>query len=654
MPTSTNFVEFVERGSENVKKAFGSVADAARKSSDKVKNSGVVTAEVGKKSEIAADGIKDFAESMARGEGVASALQATIAPLSSGLFALGTTLSMGLATVIPFVVMGLASLVGESKTTEEQTDELTAAFDRLREAHEKTVASTASLTEKYGALAGTMRELSQMEAIFAAAEAAREMREQIEATLSASPKRWLDDIMEFVHGMDMVAASTNQITKEWGVSAEAATQYIALMADLRKSMTGTQEEQVAAASALNEWFKANTNETLANNDAAQEVWKSVAGIVTVGAEAAGQAAALGGEMWNVASAAAAAGAELASLADGVAAQVSRARNLLYELQSGVPVAASEARQQANKMMAGGVDPSIANKMAGGVVNQANELKALQDQIDAERKRLAEENRPKPAGGGGGGAAKSGGGGGGAAKVAKTEADAVRDAAKAYKEKREEAEKAFAEMYPHLDEIQTIGERMAITAQDTVGVWNGAFETIGSSISEFVKTGKFNFDDLFSSMASSFIEHAMQMAMYGNSGGFGGIWGAITSAFGGGATSAASMAGPMPRPAGFWNGGVVGRPTKFFANGGLASMAEKGAEAIMPLARNSRGQLGVYGDAGGGGQVINNFNTNVTVQGGDTSEETANRTAKMVDQALDYKIQKALSKQMNTGGGKNRR
>jgi phage-related minor tail protein len=43
---------------------------------------------------------------------------------------------------------------------------------------------------------------------------------------------------------------------------------------------------------------------------------------------------------------------------------------------------------------------------------------------------------------------------------------------------------------------------------------------------------------------------------------------------------------------FADGGIVARPTFFGAGGGLGLMGERGAEAIMPLARGPDGRLGV--------------------------------------------------------------
>lgn len=55
---------------------------------------------------------------------------------------------------------------------------------------------------------------------------------------------------------------------------------------------------------------------------------------------------------------------------------------------------------------------------------------------------------------------------------------------------------------------------------------------------------------------------------------------------------------------FAKGGVIAAPTYFPMGGAMGLMGERGAEAIMPLARGPDGRLGV---AGGGGAVHVTFN-----------------------------------------------
>lgn len=60
----------------------------------------------------------------------------------------------------------------------------------------------------------------------------------------------------------------------------------------------------------------------------------------------------------------------------------------------------------------------------------------------------------------------------------------------------------------------------------------------------------------------------------------GVGGLLSGALGGGAVAP------------FAEGGVVASPTFFGANGGVGLMGERGAEAIVPLARGPDGQLGL--------------------------------------------------------------
>lgn len=76
---------------------------------------------------------------------------------------------------------------------------------------------------------------------------------------------------------------------------------------------------------------------------------------------------------------------------------------------------------------------------------------------------------------------------------------------------------------------------------------------------------------------------------------------IGSSMSGGSMSAAPI---TP----FADGGIVSRPTFFGSGGGLGLMGERGAEAIMPLARGPDGRLGVAAASGQGRAT----NVNVTI------------------------------------------
>ncbi|MBL8590879.1 MAG: phage tail tape measure protein [Methylobacteriaceae bacterium] len=69
----------------------------------------------------------------------------------------------------------------------------------------------------------------------------------------------------------------------------------------------------------------------------------------------------------------------------------------------------------------------------------------------------------------------------------------------------------------------------------------------------------------------------------------GLGSALSGSFAGLFGGAGGLAVPV---APFAEGGVVAAPTFFGAGGGLGLMGERGAEAIMPLARGPDGRLGV--------------------------------------------------------------
>lgn len=66
-----------------------------------------------------------------------------------------------------------------------------------------------------------------------------------------------------------------------------------------------------------------------------------------------------------------------------------------------------------------------------------------------------------------------------------------------------------------------------------------------------------------------------------------------------------------------DGGLLTGPTLFPSKNGLSIGGEAGTEAVMPLARNSKGQLGVMASGGGGGGNVRNVNnTSVRRREGD--------------------------------------
>ena len=92
---------------------------------------------------------------------------------------------------------------------------------------------------------------------------------------------------------------------------------------------------------------------------------------------------------------------------------------------------------------------------------------------------------------------------------------------------------------------------------------------------------------------------------------------------------------------FARGGVVDGATVFPTGGGVGVMGEAGPEAVMPLARDSSGKLGVRSQGGGGGggtQIVINDHTTIHVDArsdraqalGEISQLIDNRQAQLVD------------------------
>jgi lambda family phage tail tape measure protein len=161
---------------------------------------------------------------------------------------------------------------------------------------------------------------------------------------------------------------------------------------------------------------------------------------------------------------------------------------------------------------------------------------------------------------------------------------------------------------------------ANVAGQTQSLFTEAFDGIGDSIANFVKTGKLNFSDLATSILADMTKIETRVALSS----------ALQSIFGmpatGVATSgadsfvgqgvAADIAGLTLNAKGgvysspslsAFSGQIVSSPTMFAFAKGAGLMGEAGPEAIMPLTRGSDGKLGVQSSGAGGTQVqvINN-------------------------------------------------
>jgi phage-related minor tail protein len=184
--------------------------------------------------------------------------------------------------------------------------------------------------------------------------------------------------------------------------------------------------------------------------------------------------------------------------------------------------------------------------------------------------------------------------------------------------------------PPNDENQKDRERQLNTL---IGLSDKFGDSLSNAFAKNIAEGK-KLDDVFKKMRESLVETGLRMALaplqmalsqsiksmtvgaMGSSlpmdgggllgGLFKGIGSIVGSLFGGGGGGASAtpfakggvFSRGMVMP--FAQGGVVGAPTYFPLGRGLGVMGERGAEAVMPLARGPDGKLGVR--SGGGGQA----------------------------------------------------
>ncbi|MGL5447640.1 MAG: phage tail tape measure protein [Rhabdaerophilum sp.] len=138
--------------------------------------------------------------------------------------------------------------------------------------------------------------------------------------------------------------------------------------------------------------------------------------------------------------------------------------------------------------------------------------------------------------------------------------------------------------------------------------DGVTAQFGRSLSNALARGMAQgkgFEDILKTIGQRFIEIGLKAALKPLegaftgllSGGFGGLSSLFGGLFGGGG-------GAQVTP--FASGGVISTPHFFPMGRGLGLAGERGAEAIMPLARGPDGRLGVASNGGRGGGVSINM------------------------------------------------
>lgn len=174
-----------------------------------------------------------------------------------------------------------------------------------------------------------------------------------------------------------------------------------------------------------------------------------------------------------------------------------------------------------------------------------------------------------------------------------------------------------------------------------------FEGMADAIVEFAKTGKLNFKELINNFIADITRYELKLQAteaYAASRPFllkflGSIFGS-TANTGGAAYNSYVDAGGFAMGGAFnrgvqayANGGmftnsIVNQPTFFRAAQGLGVMGEAGPEAIMPLKRDSQGNLGVRTNQGNVEVIVNNF-TQARAETRETTDSRGNRRIEVV-------------------------
>jgi lambda family phage tail tape measure protein len=164
----------------------------------------------------------------------------------------------------------------------------------------------------------------------------------------------------------------------------------------------------------------------------------------------------------------------------------------------------------------------------------------------------------------------------------------------------------------------------------------SFANMGDALLEFAKTGKLDFEGLINSMISDLARFALRQSMlntFNSASGGQGIEGLILAGakfFGGSAKGNAFDYGIEAfAKGGTFTNSIVNTPTLFKFARGTGLMGEAGPEAIMPLKRDSQGNLGVRAGSGGDvSVVVNNYSTS-QAETKETTDSNGNRRIEVI-------------------------
>jgi len=208
-----------------------------------------------------------------------------------------------------------------------------------------------------------------------------------------------------------------------------------------------------------------------------------------------------------------------------------------------------------------------------------------------------------------------------------------------------------------DGLVRVATEYGNVAQQLSNTVYDAFNKLEDAIYEFTKTGKLSFKDFTDFVMEELTRIIIRAALLAP---LSNIAGSFLSSFGAASGSGAGTAGATDLASGaaagtayngkaffggnvipFANGGIVDRPTYFgMSRNRTGLMGEAGAEAILPLRRDSEGRLGVSTEGGGTNVIVNVINqSNGSVQ---QKESTNSNGDRVIDIIILDKIKTAIA------------
>lgn len=200
----------------------------------------------------------------------------------------------------------------------------------------------------------------------------------------------------------------------------------------------------------------------------------------------------------------------------------------------------------------------------------------------------------------------------------------------------------------------------VDAFDSVGM--SIFENIGKGkefLDSLVDTAKAAARDILNTFFQLSVLNPIKNSLFGTtaptySGGLGGVLGSLGGLFGGGFPAGGTSfgSGLFAEGSAFNSSGLITTPTAFaYGNGNIGVAGEAGEEAIVPLARDPSGNLGIKsigGGSGDGGVIVNvimpegSENSKVS-----KSERTGPNNERIVD-VIITKVKESIVEDISSG------